>query len=543
MGLLNFNSSNPIANLFKPINQAQPTIDTKAQQGFAMRDALAQKQQPLQTTTNPGGATNPLLRGNQPVSTQPQIQTAQATSSATSPAGVQSQNQSSSGFAPGYQPTVPNGSAGTSYTYGSPITPASPNPSTGAISSPITDAFQQQLQALTQQVSDYTNKPSDYKTAVDKLSGLNELSPAEVQAQTQLNNLLSSEQMGINDQLNRPVAMPYITGQSAALQRQAEAAALPLQQQLALAQAQRQAKVQATQAQVEAYKPQAVTAGTSLVNPATGQELYGGIGGYAGKQALDTFYNLQQTYPDALIQYDPNQSAQANLQAAQKAASQSPSYIQKYQGTRITYNPVTGEQTVYNPKAPVGSSNAGGIFTTPVNPVNAGGKVQTQVATDVLKDITGRQSFAQAGLDAFSSNASSLISDMSKYKINQSGVPIISQLGGLINKGLLGQGEYAAYRNSINTLRNEYAKILSAGAGSAVVTQSAKSEANDAIPDNLTPADLQKVINRVNVEGQNVINSLNNQKNQQGSTVGIPAQSAGGNIITAPDGQQIQIID
>ena len=66
------------------------------------------------------------------------------------------------------------------------------------------------------------------------------MSPEEVSLSEQLNNVLSSEELGLNQIERKPIATRFITGQQAALQRQAATQATPLQRQLALLQAQRE---------------------------------------------------------------------------------------------------------------------------------------------------------------------------------------------------------------------------------------------------------------------------------------------------------------
>lgn len=74
----------------------------------------------------------------------------------------------------------------------------------------------------------------------ERIAKTYELSPEEVSLNQTLNNVLSSEEMGLNQIERQPIATRFITGQQAALQRQAATQATPLQRQLALLQAQRE---------------------------------------------------------------------------------------------------------------------------------------------------------------------------------------------------------------------------------------------------------------------------------------------------------------
>ena len=65
------------------------------------------------------------------------------------------------------------------------------------------------------------------------------MSPQEVQSQEQLNKLIESQRLGELAIQEKPIAMPFITGQQAALERRAGVLAEPLVSRLALLQAQR----------------------------------------------------------------------------------------------------------------------------------------------------------------------------------------------------------------------------------------------------------------------------------------------------------------
>jgi len=71
------------------------------------------------------------------------------------------------------------------------------------------------------------------------------LTPSEkvLSIQTQLENIITSAELGIEQVREQPIATPFITGQSAAIQRQAALSARPLQTQLAQLQAQRQSSI------------------------------------------------------------------------------------------------------------------------------------------------------------------------------------------------------------------------------------------------------------------------------------------------------------
>lgn len=94
-------------------------------------------------------------------------------------------------------------------------------------------------------------QPSQLEAIQQKLQGTFGPTPEEVTLQQQLNDVLTSEELGINQIRNQPIAMPFITGQAAAVQRQASAQATPLQRQLALLQAQRTGQREGLQSQLD----------------------------------------------------------------------------------------------------------------------------------------------------------------------------------------------------------------------------------------------------------------------------------------------------
>lgn len=96
-------------------------------------------------------------------------------------------------------------------------------------------------------------------------------------------------------------------------------------------------------------------------------------------QARDTAFNMLQTYPDINYAYDPNQSAQQNLQNIKEALPSSA----KYQATLVSYKGYmdpNGLFHLYNSKnisgSPVQGGAGAGIVTSP-----AGGTQNTQTTT------------------------------------------------------------------------------------------------------------------------------------------------------------------
>ncbi len=139
-----------------------------------------------------------------------------------------------------------------------------------------------QRDALLRQLMDSLAVSDEERSYSDKLAAL----------QAQQANLNVSEQMGMNNLQNQPIAMPFITGQQAALQRSAAAQQqalgaqqVPLQSRLASLQADRARRGELAQfqygaeqdyekAQAAASRP--IEVGGQLINPLTGEVVFAG---------------------------------------------------------------------------------------------------------------------------------------------------------------------------------------------------------------------------------------------------------------------------
>ena len=131
--------------------------------------------------------------------------------------------------------------------------PSSSSPAASAAPAPSVPGYADQLKAL--QAAQQANV-SSYALSPDILNTQNQLNDiTSKQAMLQAN-----EKAGEANVMDQPIAMPFIGGQQAGLQRQLaalqgqeSAQAVPLQTKLALYQMQREAAQQSTQAQEDAY--------------------------------------------------------------------------------------------------------------------------------------------------------------------------------------------------------------------------------------------------------------------------------------------------
>lgn len=293
------------------------------------------------------------------------------------------------------------------------------------------------------------------------LESLN-MSPAEVEAQTKLNALNTSASQAYTDTQGQPIALPFITGQMAALQRSQTQLAQPLESSLALAQARRTARSEGLSKILDFTKPVSTSYGGTMsrLNPATGQyetvvNPFGSASG-GGTNATDV---IGKALSEGRISAD---------QVTRYGIPFIAATLEKDPG----YNFITQ-------KASVASDSA---------------SLKTQQA---YEDSTSR------AFNTANANLTQLVQYMGTAGVNAgSTVPIINELQNKMKAGLTDPGTIAAYQAALAGLRAEYAQVLSRG---GEVTEGQRAQANSLIPDNLTAAQLQQVTDRLKVEGNNAI--------------------------------------
>lgn len=86
-------------------------------------------------------------------------------------------------------------------------------------------------------------------------------------------------------------------------------------------------------------QPVQIAPGSTLSSPITGEQVAGGLGGYANYRTAEQVMGLIAQYPDAGYIYNPSLTPEQNLQSAQQAIQSSPTY------QKSTYG-VPGQQSV-----------------------------------------------------------------------------------------------------------------------------------------------------------------------------------------------------
>lgn len=116
----------------------------------------------------------------------------------------------------------------------------------------------------------------------------------------------------------------------------------------------------------------------------------------------------------------------------------------------------------------------------------------------------------QRAFNTANDTLNALTSWMGQNGINASQFPDFNSFTNYLKSKGIDPGAAGGYNAQIATLRTEYAQVLSRG---GQVTDTARNEANQLIPDGLAPAQLQVVADRLKVDATNVVNDAQNQIN------------------------------
>lgn len=271
----------------------------------------------------------------------------------------------------------------------------------------------------------------------------------------------------------------------------------------------RQGNIAGAKALVDASAPSSVSPGSSLVSPLTGQTTYGGTQAYTDLQAQQTYSNLQQTYPDASIPpYDTSVSPQQNLQNAQSAAAQAPSFQSK------NIIPVTlpgGGYGLVNKNQVAGYRSDGTAIV--ISPAQAS---QAEGYQASIKTLTDQAAQIQSASSAADSNFSLLLQTMKQGGINDYSSPLLNQVQQKINSRVLGTGAQASVNALVASLSATYSQILGRG---YAPTESVKKEAGQLINGTYSYSTLANLYQTLKQESNNVLNGINQQKTQSVSSL------------------------
>lgn len=230
--------------------------------------------------------------------------------------------------------------------------------------------------------------------------------------------------------------------------------------------------------------------------------------GMAGSNAIGQYNSLQQAYPGASIpEYNQALTPEQNQQIASYIVANSPAYKSQFQSTYSTPGGGTG---IYS-KLDVGSGgfqqNQDGSYTL----VPAAAAALGAANANVVQTQLGNLSNINSAINASTKTLQTTQQFMNQYGLNQSGVSILSQIQNSTNKQLDKAGAVAGLNADLNALRADYAQYLIGRGGSVAGTNE---EANKAIPDTISPSQLQTLVQQMQTVGQNTADAVSTQVNQ-----------------------------
>lgn len=288
---------------------------------------------------------------------------------------------------------------------------------------------------------------------------------------------------------------------------------LAAQQALQVQELVRSGNIEAAKALVTATTPQNVSAGTSLVSP-FGEVAYGGVGAYSDYQAQQTYFNLAQSFPDAMIPaYNPNLTAQQNLQAAQGLAAESPSF-QSRNLVQVQL-PGGGISFVNRNQLTTGADGTVSI----VSPQDA---VQANAANSTIADLTKQRANMVSAISAANASIPPILQAAREAGVNNN-APLINEIEQKIANRASKSEALAKLNTLIPSLQTEYSRIIARG-GSTTVDERATAQA--LISRNYSLGQLSAVFNVIRNEGQSVIDGYDKAiAEQQGVLQGIYSNS------------------
>jgi hypothetical protein len=219
-------------------------------------------------------------------------------------------------------------------------------------------------------------------------------------------------------------------------------------------------------------------------DPLTGQQIAGGLGGYAGYNAAQQAFDLTGQYPDAGVQFDPNLSPQENLQRIQQAISGgSPTY------QRGTFGAAGADSFM-------GAQQLGAAGT-----------------------ITGQVAQLQAKGEAAKANFQNLLGIMQRGQVNNLDQPILNQLQNSVRRGLTSDADVVAFEAMRNSLVAAYADVLSGGNPTNEYLNIAESK----LPKDVSLKTMTSLEKEISSYYQNLVAGMNqaiSQYSNQGGTGG-----------------------
>lgn len=513
-----------------------PKVNPSVASGLSITPAASGGQallngQPVQSSSQQ--ATNGVLSGLLPTASGGVTIPAAHVAAYSAPAQTQSQTPAPQGLAQYVTSSNPTGGGGnlTTDSNGNPTGYSAVSPYAIDTSTPApSDAINGTSSGAGLQ-SSYGNY-QDYVNAVSQAQGY---SPAYLQAQQGVYGAQAQgAALGVSQAAN--AAMPFANNQAnnggglnqgnlgGATTDYVSGATAGEASQLALQQAQN--TQQQTQSNIALNTQQ--LARTGAISAAQTQLQYNPVA-VSGENAINQYNALQQQYPNADIpEYNNALSPATNQQIAQELVSNSPAYQSQFQSTYSTPGGGTGIYSKLNVQGL--QQNQDGSYTLVPAAAAALGAANANIVNNQLSNL----STINAAVDSSTKTLASTQAFMNQYGLNQTGVPLLTQIQNAAGKQIPDKaGAIAALNVDLNTLRSDYAQFLIGRGGSVADTNS---EAASAIPPNASPAQLAQIVNQMQTDGQNTASAVSSQVQQalsgiQSNTVqSNSGSSTGGSI-------------
>lgn len=422
--------------------------------------------------------------------------------------GVMTPATGTSGLSSGFStttpsPSIPNMSliTGSGMPNGGISLPGTPSTGTGSGTTTPTPAVPS-ISSLDPSNNPLVSSPQ-LEAALKALQDAQAPTSAELAAEQGLANLNTSYQQAYVNAEGQPIPLDFITGQQRRLQESVQSLAAPLQAQATIEQAKRQAAINASNYALQAEQnklqslreintPVTIPLGGTAITPANPNTTLGtGIFGMSSGAIGSTL----QTSPEAPYgqPFNPSNALDADTEQYMNSGSMPTS------GRFLT----PGYSAIVQQRADQLSQQMTG------QPFNASQRTsQVSADTQSLQNIQTQTDQANSSLNTIVANGQLLLQGLTAAGLNSTNVPIANAIQQVMAKNLVNPGQAAAFENSLNTLQNEYAKLLM---GKGSTTDNARNSAEAALPSTLSASQLAQVIDRIVNEGQNFITSLSQQ--------------------------------
>lgn len=280
----------------------------------------------------------------------------------------------------------------------------------------------------------------------------------------------------------------------------------------------RQGNIAGAQALVQGYQPQSVGIGGSLVNPATGQQLYespylyrptAGAVNSVAQQLLAT-----GAAPDYATAYNMAQQTVVNSAQGQQGfapgstptAQQSPEYTNAYtllsQGTPVSQVlSSVGRSTAAKAIAQQAVSD----FLKNNQGYNA---TQASANAKAVTNLADQQANTQAALNRMDGSFSLMLNTLQGAGINNFESPLLNQLNNKVQLGVIGNEDLAKFKAGVQTLQTEYSQVIGRG---GQVTDKVRGEADNVVNGNYSFNDLNGLYQYLKQEGQVVVSGYDTE--------------------------------